>query len=357
MKLALITDTHYGIRNDNVVFLDANKKFLDNIFFPYLHQNNIDHIIHLGDVVDRRKHINFLTANRLRSDFFDQLHDKGINGTFIVGNHDTYYKNINSVNALTELLDGKYPNIALHIDPVELIIDNCKILLLPWICADNRENSMQLIQNSNARICMGHLEIEGFEMYKGSVSLHGEKKTTFDKFELTLSGHYHHRSTDGSIVYLGAHSEFTWSDYNDPRGFHILDTNTLDLTFVENPYKMFKKIWYDDTDKTIESVMNFDASIFENTYMKVIVKNKTNPYWFDMFCEKLEKENPIDISIVEDHHNMDIEDDSNIVNEAESTLDIFRSHIKQMDTSNINTAKLDSVITNLYNKALTMGVE
>lgn len=357
MKLAIITDTHYGIRSDNIAFLDANKKFLDTIFFPTLKRNNINHVIHLGDVVDRRKHVNFLTASRLRTDFLDRIQEYGMVGTFIVGNHDTFYKNTNKVNALTELIDGKYSNIALYTEPVELILDNCKMLLLPWICSENQEQSMKMIQESNARLCMGHLEIEGFEMYRGSVSSHGEKKTTFDKFELTLSGHFHHKSSDASIVYLGSHAEFTWSDYNDPRGFHILDTNTLELTFVQNPYNMFKKLWYDDSSHTIESLLDFDANSFTNTFVKVIVQNKTNPYWFDLFCEKIEKATPIDISIVEDHRNLNVEDDEDIIDEAESTLDIFRSHIRQLDSLTVNHDKLERVITELYNKALTMGVE
>lgn len=355
MKLAIITDTHYGVRNDNVAFLDANKHFFDDIFFPYLIENNINHVIHLGDVVDRRKHVNFLTASRLRTDFLDRIQDYGMDATFIVGNHDTFYKNTNKVNALTELIDGKYPNITLYTDPVELVFDTCKTLLLPWICSENQEQFMKMIQESNARLCMGHLEIEGFEMYRGSISSHGEKKTTFDKFELTLSGHYHHRSTDGSITYLGSHAEFTWSDYNDPRGFHILDTNTLELTFIENPYNIFKKIWYNDSNKTIEELLDFDSSMFTNTFVKVIVQTKTNPYWFDLVCEKLEKATPIDISIVEDHHNLNIENDEDIIDEAESTLDIFKTHIKQLDS--VNQDKLERLITDLYNKALTMGVE
>ena len=357
MKLAIITDTHYGVRNDNVAFLDANKHFFDDIFFPYLIENNINHVIHLGDVVDRRKHVNFLTASRLRSDFLDKLQEYNMTATFIVGNHDTYYKNTNKVNALSELIDGKYSNIALHIDPTEVILSGCKILLLPWICSENQALSYKMIKESDARICMGHLEIEGFEMYRGSVATHGESKQLFDKFELTLSGHYHHRSTDGSIAYLGSHAEFTWSDYNDPRGFHILDTDTLELTFIKNPYNMFKKLWYDDSKHTMESLLDFHVNSFTNTYVKVIVQNKTNPYWFDLFCEKIEKVSPIDISIVEDHRNLNVEDDEDIIDEAESTIDIFRGHIKQLDPSSVNHDKLERIITELYNKALTMGVE
>ena len=58
MKIALITDTHWGARNDNVIFSNYFRKFYDNIFFPLLEERNIKTLLHLGDVVDRRKYIN-----------------------------------------------------------------------------------------------------------------------------------------------------------------------------------------------------------------------------------------------------------------------------------------------------------
>ena len=93
MKIALITDTHWGVRNDQLAFLDNNKKFLDDIFFPYLDAHSIDTVIHLGDLVDRRKYLNINTAKRLRDDFIRPLHRREIRPYLIIGNHDTYYKN------------------------------------------------------------------------------------------------------------------------------------------------------------------------------------------------------------------------------------------------------------------------
>jgi hypothetical protein len=170
---------------------------------------------------------------------------------------------------------------------------------------------------------------------------------------MVLSGHYHHRSSDGSVFYLGSHGEFTWSDYDDPRGFHILDTETRELTFIENPYKMFKKVWYDDLDKNFLE-KEIDYSEFKNTMVKVIVKNKTNPYWFDMFIDNLEKVGSHDLQVVEDHLNLSLEDDNDIVNEAEDTLTIFRKHIDQLSMPDTNKKKLETVVNNLYVEALTV---
>ena len=258
MKIAIITDTHWGVRNDNVIFLNNNKLFLDNIFFPTLEKHSIKQIIHLGDLVDRRKYVNINTVNRLRNDFLQRVSDQ-YEMDVTAGNHDVYYKNTNDINFLDEFIGNKYPNINVYTNPIEREYGGIKILLLPWITSENRTETIDLIGKTNAQICMGHLELEGFQMYKGSQISHGEDRGIFRRFDVVFSGHYHHRSTLDNIHYLGSHGEFTWSDYNDPRGFHIFETETRELEFIENPYTLFKKIWYND-DKNILDKTDF-ASI------------------------------------------------------------------------------------------------
>jgi predicted phosphodiesterase len=354
MKIALITDTHYGVRGDNVAFLDNNKLFMDNTFFPYLKEHNIDIVIHLGDVVDRRKYINFNTLKRLREDFLQPLNDIVKQCIVTIGNHDCFYKNTNEVNALKELIRNDYKNITvIDNEAQELIFDGLKIFLIPWINDTNRNDILEKIKNTNAQIAMGHLEISGFEMYKGSVVSHGYERNIFEKFDMVFSGHFHHRSTDGHIYYLGSHAEFTWSDYNDPRGFHVFDTETRELNFIENPYKMFKKIWYNDSDESFIKT-KIDYSKFANCMVKVIVQEKNNFYWFDKFIENLESVNPLDLQIVEDNLNLNLEEDSDIINEAESTISIFKKYIEGIDSKVVDKNKLETKIIELYNEALNI---
>jgi hypothetical protein len=225
--------------------------------------------------------------------------------------------------------------------------------MLPWICDENREASLHAIRNTPAQIVMGHLELQGFEMFRGSIVSHGDDPSLFDRFDLVMSGHYHHRSSSSNIHYLGSHAEFTWSDYSDPRGFHIFDTETRKLTFIENPYRIFKKVWYNDIDDSFLS-KQIDYSEYKNCILKVIVQNKTNLFWFDKFIENLESENPLEIQIVEDHLNLALEDDKDIVDEAESTLDIFKKYIDGFEIKNIDKKKLENKIVELYNEALTL---
>ena len=351
MKIALITDTHWGVRNDSLIMHNQMKRFLDDIFFPSLIENNIDTVVHLGDLVDRRKYINYLTAKRLRDDFLNPIWEKGITMHIIAGNHDTFYKNTNEVNSLKELVSGKYDNVHIWDQlPINWNFGGTNILLLPWICDENRDATLEAIKNSKSPIVMGHLELNGYEMYRGHISDHGDDPKIFDKFDLVCSGHYHTRSNSSNIFYLGTPAQYTWSDYNDDKGFHILDTETRTLTFIQNPYTCFKKFFYDDLNKQMDEVLLFDANEFKDCYVKVVVKNKINPYWFDLVIDRLEKSGAADLQVVEDHFNLDLEADSDIVNEAEDTMSIVRKFIGSM---NINTDKkrVETIIQNLYIEA------
>lgn len=351
MKIAVLTDTHWGIRGDQVAFHDATKKFLDGTFFPYLKEHNIKTLIHLGDLVDRRKYINFMTAKRLREDFLERLEEEKCETIILAGNHDTFYKNTNKVNALQEIVgNDKYSCIRIHWEPLEVTISGTQILLLPWICTDNEEQSMKMLAETKAQVCMGHLELNGFEMYRGHLNDHGMETKIFQKFDVVCSGHYHHKSSNANIHYLGSHAEFTWSDYDDPRGFHVFDTQTRELTFVQNPNVMFKKLWYDDSN----GKPNIDASQYSGLMVKIIVKTKNNPYWFDLFIEQLEKVNPIDLQVVEDHLNLGLEDDQDIVNEAEDTLTIFKNYISSLNIDTDDRSNVEKMVVSLYNEASSL---
>jgi len=355
MKIALITDTHWGIRNDNIAFMDNSKRFLDEVFFPYLDANNIRTVVHLGDLVDRRKYLNHYTMHRLMNDFLIPLDNRNINVHFIAGNHDTYFKNTNEINAIENILGDRFEDnfTSYQRFPREIEFDNTIILMLPWICDENRNVSLHKIKTTPAQIVMGHLELAGFEMHRGSIVSHGDDRSIFDRFDMVLSGHYHHRSSDGSIHYLGSHAEFTWSDYDDRKGFHILDTKTRDLTFIENPFIMFDKVWYDDVTLGREPE-GIDLSSLQNKIIKVIVKNKTDPYRFDRFIEQIEKIGVLEMQIVEDHLNLSIETDEEIVDEAESTVNIFKKYIEQVNSPNLDKNKLEKTIVELYNEAIAI---
>ncbi len=356
MKIALVTDTHFGARNDNTAFAEYFKQFYDTIFFPYLKENNITEIIHLGDVVDRRKYLNYQTAEIMQEAFFDPIIDNNYNVNIIIGNHDTYYKNTNKVNSISRLYNSYTgTNIHWHDNkPGVVNYDGLDIMLLPWICTDTYEPFLKEVEETDCQVLFGHLELKGFIMHKGAVNMSGLESNIFDKFDVVCSGHFHHKSTVGNINYLGCPYEITWSDYDDPRGFHIFDTETRELEFIRNPLTMFHKIWYDDSNTTMEQVVNRNYEPMRNCYVKVIVTNKENPFWFDMFIERLEKVSPIHVQVVEDHLNLDLESDDEIVSEAEDTLTILHKYVNTLEV-NVDKEKLETKIKDLYSEALSVS--
>ena len=263
MKIALLNDTHFGCRNDSPAFMKYQNRFYEELFFPYLVDNNITTLIHLGDVVDRRKFINHNTAYNFKHKFWNRLDELNIDTHILLGNHDTYYKNTNEINAMDNLSLSK--DIKIYRKPETINFDGLDILFVPWIADDIMEESLHTIDSSQAEFVMGHLEIKGFEMHKGYFNEHGLEKNIFHRFEKVISGHFHKKSDDGQIYYLGAQYEMTWSDYMCPKGFHIFDTDTRELTRIPNPLRIHKKIIYDDEENNYNQ-MNIEE--YQNCFVK-----------------------------------------------------------------------------------------
>lgn len=350
MKIALLGDTHFGARNDSPAFHKFFAKFYEEVFFPTLEKEKVGTIIQLGDVFDRRKYINFNSLYQSRDYFFGKLNNYPTH--MLVGNHDTYYKNTNEVNSPSMLLKD-YHFINAVAKPQEVTIDGVTFLLVPWWCEDNDKEVQEALTSTKATHVIGHFEISGFEMYKGSIHEGGTSKDVFQNFEAVWSGHFHHQSKHGNIHYLGTPYEMTWSDHGDQKGFHIFDTETRELKFVPNPFSIFHKIHYDDLDKQISEVVNIDFDQYSDTFVKLIVRNKTNPYCFDMFVDKLEKAGVYNVQVVDDHFHMDVASDSDITSEAEDTVTILTKYIRQLDGVS-RKQRLEAFMLSLYNEALSI---
>ena len=353
MKIFLITDTHAGARSDSDhlhLFFD---KFYTEIFFPYLLEHNITFGIHLGDMFEKRKNIDFSTLHKTRKYLFDKLPEHNIKMDVIVGNHDSRFRDIISVNSPDLLLKDYIGSghIRVYSTPTEVTIDGTNILYMPWICPDTYDLSTELLKTSDCNILLGHLEISGFEMHRGSIHHGGISSSMFSNFGVVYSGHFHHRSTKGNVTYLGTPYETCWADYNDPKGFHIFDTDTLELIFVENPYKLFHKIVYDDSEWSEYPDDNLDFSYLKNTYIKLLVDNKTNSGWFDRFVSNIEQASPIDLQIIEDTLNMVSSDDE--INVTEDTISILNKSVMEFDTK-VNKTKLNNLFSSLYTESMYM---
>lgn len=340
------------MRGDSLDFHRHAQKFYDNVFFPYLIENKIDRVYQLGDLFDRRKFINFNSLYQCRKYFFDKLRDNNIKLFTLLGNHDIAYKNTLEVNS-SQLLLNEYKNVFVIDRPDVEVIDGVAIDIIPWICDDNQKEVFDYIERSKAQICFGHFEIDGFEMDRGNVYHGGLDKSKLSKYDVVLSGHFHHKSDDGQIFYVGTPYEITWSDYNDPRGFHIFDTKTRELEFIANPHRMFHKVIYDDAQTDFEYWKNFDYDALKECYVRVVSLNKQNPYLFDNVIDNLYKSGAADISIVEDFKDAAVEDD--IVDEAEDTMTILGKYIDNL-TLDVEPDRLKTIMRQVYIEALNTEI-
>jgi len=350
MRVAIITDQHFGARSDSVVFLDFFQKFYDNVFFPKLIEEKIDTVLILGDTFDRRKYVNFYSLQRAKEMFFDKLAQRGITVHMLAGNHDTYYKNTNDVNS-PDLLLREYDNINVIDHPATIYVDETPICMMPWICPENYQDSIDTIKDTKADICMGHFEIAGFAMYRGMESHEGLSKDLFNKFDVVFSGHYHHKSDDGHIYYLGNPYELTWQDYNDSRGFHLFDIGTRELEFIRNPYSVFARVEYDDKEK---DPIDLDSLDLKNCFVKLVVLNKTDYYKFDKFTQKLYNKGCHEIKIVEDMSEFSDGEIGEEIN-LEDTMSVLSHYIDTVETD-VDKELVKTFMKSLYTEAVNIEV-
>jgi len=342
MKVAIITDQHFGARKNSKLFHDYFLKFYNNVFFPALEEQGITTVVDMGDTFDSRKGIDFSALSWAKNNYYDRLQEMGVKVHTIVGNHTAYYKNTNNVNAV-DLLLREYNNVTVYSEPTEVMLDKLPTLFIPWINQENEESTLKLIQKTTCPCAMGHLELQGFRVNRQIVMEHGLESKLFEKFERVFSGHYHTRSTNGTVFYLGNPYEIYWTDVNDTRGFTIFDTETLEHTPIDNPYKMFYNIYYEDTN-----YQTFDTRQYENKIVKVVVRKKTDVKKFEKFIDKLYSSNISELKIVENFQIQEKEEFEAF--ESEDTLSILDRYIEESDIE-LDKNIIRKIVSEIYQEA------
>ncbi len=343
MKVAIITDTHYNFKKGSQVFHDYFEKFYKEIFFPTLEKYKIDTVIHLGDIFDNRRATDYWSIDWTKKVILEPLKKYSVH--LVVGNHDIFYKNTNKLNS-PELLIGSYKNINIYTKPTNVSVGEQQVLFIPWISTDNESETLAAIQNTSARVAMGHLELTGFYAHRGHIQESGRDKSIFDKFDQVFSGHYHTRSDDGKIYYLGNPYQLYWNDYGDTRGFTIWDTDTGKITHVNNPFEMFKICNYD------EDSIEDDLSEYAGCIVKLVVKNKTDQKKFDKFLDSLIKSQPHELKVIETVKINEQFDADEIV-EKEDTLSLLKRYVDESEMQ-LNKTRIKDLIQLIYQESFQM---
>ena len=349
MKLAIINDTHVGARQNSGIFLDNTLRFFDEVFFPHLEAEGITEILHLGDLWDNRSSINFLVLNRFRQAFLNRLRDAGYTMTIIAGNHDCYYKNTSLINSLKETLGYYTDCVRIVAEPSVVTYGGISIGLVPWINAANQAAAEAFIDGVTCDVLAGHFEIIGYSMMAGLVSTTGFDSTRFKRFAMVLSGHYHKKSSQANIHYLGAQTEFYWSDCDDAKYFHVLDTEARRLAAIRNPHTLFKKIKY----RPDYAVKPADV---ESKFIKIDAGTQRDSQAFDRFVSQIQGYNILDLKITESMQDFigDAVDDDDI--SMASTAAMLNSYVDAVDTP-LDKVRLKNKMQDLLKRAEILEVQ
>ena len=343
MKIALIGDSHFGVRNDSPYFMEQQAEYFKDYFFPYLKLNEIKDVIHLGDIFDKRKQINFVSLRHTISNFINPIIENGINFHFIVGNHDSYFKSSSELIS-AKLLFESIPNNNFKIyDKIEeVMFDSRRFLMVPWIFPNEQEEAKEKISLSPADVVCGHIELNGIAFEGSSISRKGLSPDLFAHFDHTFFGHFHKPSQ----FYVGSPYQMRWSDYGEKKRIIVYDTESNKQESVYFDNEVFIKLTYPGD--------NLDNYSLTNKIVRIIVKEKDSIQDFEEYIRKIEEMSPYDIDIKEEYLYLnvigDVEDTDN-----KSTIDIILESIDMI--TNISPGEklvVKEIMNRLYEKAIKL---
>ena len=342
-KIALLGDAHMGARNSNKNVEQWQRKFYEQCFWPELEKRGIKTVIQTGDYFDNRKWINLQTLAFQKEVFCKRAADLDISVLGIVGNHDIPLRHSLEMSSPVQLLSDE-THVEFFDEIKEFEIDGRKITLMPWICRENFEESQARIREGGD-IIVGHFEISGFVMHPGAVSKEGINMSDFSGWNQVISGHYHSQSEKGNIKYIGTPYQMTWSDASTKHGFWILDTDDSSMEFVENPFRYFHRlIWEDGCQVDYENI--------KSSYVKVNVKKKTDFESFEKFVDSVNLREPFELKIIESFEEYNSENVQDLI-KVQTTTQLIEEYINDVATD-LNKESIVNAMLSIYDEAMEM---
>lgn len=244
MKTILITDTHFGTRQNSMTWLNSQCDFLENQLIPYIKKQGKVKLIHLGDVFDSRSTISTIVAARVVN-IFNKI--AGMVDEFIIvcGNHDYYSPNTDEVNTLSLLFDRSRIKIISN----NIYYDDLGVYV-PWFkWLDSQEDIQNIIDTNHLENVFTHADI-----INEPINI---------KCKHIYSGHIHTPYCKGCRRNLGSTFALTFTDANTPRGFYVLHEGRLE--FIENIKSIkFHRIYNQDIFNDLEYNKNDYIEIYIN---------------------------------------------------------------------------------------------
>jgi DNA repair exonuclease SbcCD nuclease subunit len=340
-KVAIVTDTHLGMRRANPVFLESQLRFFKTQFIPYLKENGINVIFILGDFFDNRVNIDSKILDAALELFNVDMKDFEVH--MIVGNHDSYLESSVEIHSIKAL--GFFDNVKVYSKNESIKMFGRDVFMCPWITNKKAfEEELEALPKHD--ICFGHFEFANFMMFKDKECDHGVDANKFyDKFELTMSGHFHTRSMkekdNSKIVYIGNPYHMTRSDIGDERGFCILDFDTLEYELINNDVSLkFVSFKYPEKIE-VEQIKGNHVDLwveYDENYDELVVQT---------YIEKLESYEPAFPIVVKTVNKIDVDNPDDL--QITSIQDLITEYLANIDIP--NKEKVERLILNLYEEA------
>lgn len=225
-----LSDTHFGIKNNSLTWLESQLNFFKKDVIPTLKKlsNKGDRLsfVHCGDLFDSKSSLNVLVWKTVEKLLCDEICPLCDDVFILAGNHDCYSNteqeyNVNSLDTLK----GKDDNLTI-IDNYSLLIDrdDKKIALMPWFDFHNIDKLKDIVKN-RPEIIFTHTDLE---------HLSSEIRSLTDGITI-VSGHIHYPFILNENYCLGSCYAQTFADSNTERGFWVTeDWDLSKMIFVPN---------------------------------------------------------------------------------------------------------------------------
>jgi DNA repair exonuclease SbcCD nuclease subunit len=354
-KIALISDVHFGCRNNSEGYLDIIKKLFTETLVKVLEDKQITDVRILGDLFDCRNNINVRTLNVAIEVFKWYKRNKpNIKFKIILGNHDIYYKNRIDVNSIECLRD--IGNIEI-IDSVKIENINGKsIISYPWLVPGGNEHThFMSVSNGTKKydLCLGHFEVRGFEISRGVYDEENLEISLFKNFKKVFTGHYHLRNTIQNVTYLGCPFQQNWGDYGDDKGINIWDIDTETHEFIKNDNSPeFLKIFVDD-------IQNKNVNLLKRikgNHIKFMIDKPVDESWIIKARSKMESLEPLTFEVENTIIETTLDEKDIDLSKIGDPFNLLMECVENMELENgIEKTELKSYLMETYSESLKEG--
>ena len=318
MKIGVVGDIHWStyssiLRSRGKYFSTRLEGLIKSLSWveQLFKEHGVDEEVFLGDTFDKEElnseeitalsEVEWNTSSRLKH--------------FIVGNHESGVSSLeySSTQVLHKL--GVVENVP-SIYPLD---DKTELLFLPYIVEDNRKQLSEYLNNrdsSKKLVVFSHNDLKNFQMGPYLSTVGFDMSDIESNCDIYFNGHLHNGcEVTSKIINLGVLSGVNFSEdaFRYEHHVAILDTDTLEVEYFENPYAFnFYKI---DINQQIDinklnklknnSVVSIKCSNIYKNALKETLEELNNILAYKIIYTRdlvsQESSNTITLELVDDH--------------------------------------------------------